>query len=294
MHRVTSFFARTLVHILGFLSLNGARRVGAWVGRIAWKIQDRTARVTLVNLSLCYPQMSVEERELLAKKSLQETFKIGAETFVLWRRGKMWARSITTMVNPERVQATLAEGRGVLLLAPHLGNWEIAGAHLDQFAEPLCMYVPPKKQYMDRIVFHSRHVLGVKPVPATRQGVAAQFRALKAGGLVAVLPDQVPVQGGIFSPFFGKEAYTMTLVHGFITRTQCKVVFTFAQRTDAGFCLHFVDAPPAIYSKNESESVMAMNDAVANCVALCPEQYQWEYKRFRNRPEGVPDPYAGC
>ena len=85
----------------------------------------------------------------------------------------------------------------------------------------------------------------------------------------------------------------MTLIHGLIKRTQCRAVFSLAVRVKGGFELHYIPAPEGIYSPDVHESLKALNEGVQACIALCPAQYQWEYKRFKMTPEGKKPYYQG-
>jgi KDO2-lipid IV(A) lauroyltransferase len=120
------------------------------------------------------------------------------------------------------------------------------------------------------------------------RGVKALLKALKAGESVAILPDQTPAEGsGEFADFYGQQTYTMTLVHTLIKRTGAKVVSGGAQRTGSNqFHLQFQPAPEAIYSDDMLTSVAGLNECVKQCIELCPEQYQWEYNRFKLLPNG--------
>ena len=102
-----------------------------------------------------------------------------------------------------------------------------------------------------------------------------------------LLPDQEPArEGGAFAPFFGIPALTMTLVPKLVKKTRCRVVLGLAKRVRGGFELHYLDPDPRIYAEDESESLAGLNASVELVARLALEQYQWEYKRFRRRPEG--------
>lgn len=103
-----------------------------------------------------------------------------------------------------------------------------------------------------------------------------------------MLPDQSPSEGsGMFVPFFNEPTYTMTLVHGLAKRSDAVIVFSFALRVKGGFHLHFINAPKDIYSEDVATSVRALSQGVEEVIAYAPEQYQWEYKRFKHRPPGA-------
>lgn len=294
MNFILSHIARISIYLIGLLPLSAARGLGVALGTLSWRLKDRGLRITQDNLRLCFPDRDESQRVELARASLKETYKIAGETFVLWRRGSEWARKVTlTKRGEELLTEPLKCGHGVLLAMPHLGNWELFGSHLAAYAKTTCMYQPPKQSSLDTIILENRRNLGVTMVPTNRRGVAAELKALKAGELVGILPDQVPAdESGIFSPFFGVEAYTMTLIHGLIQRTGCKVIMGFAKRVSGGFELHFLEPPEDIYSENEASSVRALNKAVEECVSVCEEQYQWEYKRFKKTRKGEADRYT--
>lgn len=130
----------------------------------------------------------------------------------------------------------------------------------------------------------------MKLAPANMKGVAQMLKLLKAGEMVGNLPDQEPDDrsGGVFAPFMGVETFSPKLVTRLISKTGAKVVAGFAERLPdgQGFDIHFIAADAGIYSSDEVEAVTAMNRTVEQLVAKAPEQYQWEYKRFKTRPEG--------
>lgn len=141
---------------------------------------------------------------------------------------------------------------------------------------------------MDRLLKEVRSRSGVKLAPTNRKGVAQLLTALRQGEMVGVLPDQVPADSsGGFAPFFGEPAFTMTLISKLVQRTEAEVFCGFAQRLPAGrgFRAVFRPADPAIASDDLTVSLTALNRTVQECVALAPSQYQWEYKRFRRRPD---------
>ncbi len=119
-------------------------------------------------------------------------------------------------------------------------------------------------------------------------GLRQLVRALRGGGLAAVLPDQVPVAGaGVVAPFFGHGAYTMALAGKLLARVDAEVVVATARRVPGGFSVRIDSVPAGIRDPDPAVSAAAMNRAAEDAVAAHPEQYQWEYKRYRfpGRPE---------
>ena len=288
METLKQKIALFLIKLIGVLPLSTARGLGSFIGGIGWLVKERNSKVTLENLAICFPDMNRKSRTNLAKRSIKCTGALAAETFVIWHRSNRWREQHVKHIHNEHFMVDAVNlGRGVILLAPHIGNWEFLGAQLSKYGNVTCLYQPPKQGYLEHFVVKNRAQVGMQSAPTNRKGVAMLLAALKQKGILGILPDQCPDQGGEFSPFFNTPAYTMTLVHGLIMRTQCRVVAGVAQRVSNGFELHFIAPPESIYSETQSESLAAMNKTVEMCIAICPEQYQWEYKRFKVEPGGT-------
>lgn len=155
------------------------------------------------------------------------------------------------------------------------------------------MYLPPENPAMAEMVRAGRILWGSDLVPADISGVRAVLKALKHGKLVAVLPDQVPKQAGAeFAPFFGQPALTMTLASNLLQKTGARAVLSVALRLpDGGFRLVYREPDPELYDVDSARSLAALNRSVEALVREQPEQYQWEYKRFKARIDGAPDIY---
>lgn len=281
------------IDALGMLPLPLARWLGIGLGRLAWLLKTREAKVTLRNLALCFPDMEEPMRKALAKKSLCHTGMLALEIFVLRKRDQQWLKRKIVAVHDEPIKQALLKQKGVIVLAPHIGNWEVFSRILTDYGNLTALYQVPKRPYLEKVIVEARQKSGGEVYPTTRKGVLKVINSVKNGGVTGILPDQNPGEGsGAFAPFFGRPAYTMTLVHGIIQRIHCPVVFGVVKRVPQGFEVHFFDASEDIYAEDTATSLRGLNKGVEDSITYCPEQYQWEYKRFRVRPEGEPDPYS--
>ncbi|MCW8125357.1 lysophospholipid acyltransferase family protein [Microbulbifer halophilus] len=284
---IKGWLAASSLKLVGKLPLRWSRRLGWIVGKVAVWTRGDSLRLSRINLALCYPGMDPAERERLARRSVVSTAMTGCEVATLWRQP--WSRSedrIVRVRNQQLLCEEIGDDRGVLVLMPHTGNWEIFGMYLATLGPSTALYAPPKIAALDPIIRAGREATGARMVPTNMHGVRALLKALKSGGIAMVLPDQEPDMGGDFAPFFGKPALTMTLAHNLLQRTGCRCVFGFGKRVEDGFELVFLPAEKAIYSGETKVSLAAMNRGVEACIAEASEQYQWEYKRFRKQPEG--------
>lgn len=286
--------APLIFKLLALLPLGVLRGIGSAIGLLMWLLNGRAAKVTRENIALCFPELSPAQQTTLTRQSLQETAKTAMEAGAIWRNSWAWLQGkIVALEGDEILRAKLAEGKGVLVLAPHHGNWEVVAPYLASVANLTAMYQPLDNPKMDELVLAGRSKLNITMAPTNRKGVMMLFKALQNGTIVGILPDQVPGRdaGGEIAPFFGQPALTMTLVHGLIQRTGCAVCSCYAERVAGGFKLVVMAADEQIYSEAQLASVTGLNASVAACVRRAPAQYQWEYKRFRRLPEPYPKRY---
>jgi len=276
-----------LLRAIGRLPLPLGRALGASVGWLVWMSGGRSVRVTRQNLTLCFPDMPEPERRRLVRQSLVETAKTAAEAAAVWNRSTDWlARQIVEIEGEAHLYKALEREKGLLVLAPHLGNWEVVAPFLARYARLTALYQPPKQAALDKLMLRGRTKDNIDMAPTNRRGVSQLLKALKRGEIVGILPDQVPEpgNGAEVAPFFGQPALTMTLVHSLVQRTGSDVLCVFAQRVPKGFRLVVLPADSAIHDEAAVDSVAALNRSVEACVERALSQYQWEYKRFRRLP----------
>ncbi|WP_299770743.1 lysophospholipid acyltransferase family protein [uncultured Pseudoteredinibacter sp.] len=276
------------------LPLGMSRGIGWAMGSLLWVINGREAKVTKRNLEICFPEMPEQERLKLAKRSLQETGVMLMETPAVWMRDMAWLRSkVIETEGCELVDEALAKGKGMVLIAPHLGNWEVVGLYAATLGPITSLFEPPKNAEVGAIIQESREKSGATLVPTDRRGVMKLLKAIKAGGISGILPDQVPGDGaGELVEFFGRPAYTMTLLCNLVSKTGCEALVSYAERVPGGFKLVFKKSCPDLYSEDCDKSLRALNRSVEDAITALPEQYQWEYKRYKCFEDGYQDPYT--
>jgi len=284
-----------LLKLLSLLPLRMAHGLGAITGLCIYITPTRMRRVTDINLALCFPERAPDWRRRIARASLIETGKSLAEAPYVWRAS---AERIDALVKHRTGQATMdeavAQNRGVILAAPHLGSWELCGLYSATQSAITSLYRPPRLESLETIMRTGREHTGARLVPTEAHGIKSLVRALNERQCVGILPDQVPKPGnGVYAPFFGIDAYTMVLIARLARKRRVPVIFMYAQRLKkaAGFCVHYRRAGDDIYDPNPVTAAAAVNSSVERMVRECPEQYGWSYKRFKDRPPGAPQLY---
>ncbi|GGH51743.1 acyltransferase [Comamonas phosphati] len=203
-----------------------------------------------------------------------------------------------TIVNAECAEQAYAAGRGIVFLTPHLGCFEMsvqaaAGRWAAEHGDITVLYRPARQGWLAEMLETARNRPGVQAVPTTLSGVRQMIKALRQGAAVGLLPDQVPPQGlGLWSPFFGRDAYTMTLAARLVLQTGAAVIVARCERLPwgRGYTL-YLEALPVPTSQSLESAVEQINAAMEAAIRQCPQQYLWGYGRYKQpRVEGLQSP----
>lgn len=294
MNGLKAALIKLYLHLCALLPLAWARALGRSAVRLYWPFGGRSRKVTQRNIELAFPGLSPREQQQLAKRSLGATGELVSELGHVWiRPWEYTQRLVKSVEGSELISAAQAEGRGVIVLAPHIGNWEVVGLHLGTLGSTVSLYEPPKLASLGPMIEQARQRSGATLVPTDSRGLVKLLKSVKGGHISGILPDQAPgdVNSGENAPFMGHDCFTPTLASNMIRRTGALAVFGLAKRIKGGFALHYFAAEDGIYDEDTQVSLAAMNRGVEVCVHHCVEQYQWEYKRFRIRPKQGPGVY---
>ena len=267
-----------------------------WIARDA-----REARVARRNLELIRPDLEASGREAMLGKILRTTARQALETLRLWTRPVARNLADITDVHGEALfDAALADARGLIVTAPHMGNWELLNQWLAAKTPLAILYRPPESAIGEAFLRRVRANAGgqVEQVRAEAAGVRTLLKRLQKGGVVGILPDQQPKAGeGEFAPFFGKQALTMTLLGRLAHRSGARVLLCWCERLPGDgaprYAIHVQAAPEAVADADPATAVAALNQAIEAIARRDFTQYQWTYKRYTLRPpaSGEDNPY---
>lgn len=288
------YIAIGFIRVFSFLPLPVAHALGKLLGLGLWYSRSASSKVVMKNLELCFPDESVQQRESKAKASLIALGKTYAEMGMSW----MWPISkvdkvITKVEGIKYLEQALDEKNGIILIAPHLGNWELLNHFFRQYLFMTVMYKAPKIPALNKFIFNTRKRVDVGLVPANKEGVMALFDLLNDKGVVAVLPDQLPSEkSGVYAPFFGRSALTGNLIGDLARKTPAYLLCCYAKRLEDGtYGVVLKPAEEEIRNPDLETSAAALNRSIEQCILDCPEQYQWVYRRFRSQPKGCASVY---
>lgn len=271
------------------LSLRALHRFGSVLGWATYLLSGRYAERLHDNLQAALPELDEHVFRRVLRSNVAEMGKGLAELPWIWLRPlEQVVASVQTCRGWEMVEAARAEGRGIILLTPHLGCFEVAAFYVATHIPLTVMYRPPRMAWLEPMMRRGRGRGQIELARTDVSGVRAMFKALKRGQTIGLLPDQAPGNGeGAWIEFFGRPAYTMTLVERLATSSGAAVLMIHAERLPQGrgYALNFTRLETAA-----DESIThAMNRTVEMLVRKCPEQYLWSYNRYKI-PPGVQPP----
>jgi KDO2-lipid IV(A) lauroyltransferase len=220
-----------------------------------------------------------------------ETGKGALELPAIWLRPHdRVARLVVEASGWEHAERAAKEHKGLIFLTPHLGCFEVTGQYLASRMPITVMYAPPNLKALEPLMQAGRNRgAAMNSVPADMRGVRAMLKALRRGEAIGILPDQVPGVGeGEWVEFFGRPAYTMTLVARLAEQTGAPVLLCYSKRLAWGRGYRF-EIEPLLAPRPPESSVRALNRSLEQLIRRCPEQYLWSYNRYKV-PAGVRPP----
>lgn len=230
-----------------------------------------------------------------ARPAIAAAGRMVAELPWLWvgQRGKPLGAALQ-WDGGELIAAALAQKRGLVVMTPHLGCFEIcAQAIAERFTTPeapiTVLYRPARQAALREVMAGSRERPGLATAPASLAGVRQMIRGLRRGEVIGLLPDQVPPDGlGVWAPFFGREAYTMTLAARLVQQTGAALLLIWGERLPGGqgFVVHVLPAPEVPREASAEAAAATVNAAMESLIRRAPGQYLWGYHRYK-QPRGL-------
>jgi KDO2-lipid IV(A) lauroyltransferase len=278
------------LRLVACLPLSWFHALGAALGHLAYLCSPRFSRRLDENLRASGVCANEVDYRRLRSANIAETGKQAVEFIPIWFRSEAHAAALVRACKGEQaVLNAYQRGRGVMLLTPHLGCFEVAAVYAAQRFPITVLYRPPHVRWLDHLIAAGRARGREKLAPADLKGVRSLFKALKNGEAVGVLPDQVPGRGeGVWVDFFGRPAYTMMLIGRLWETTRPAVFIATARRLALGAGFD-IEVQPLEGDLSGAAGARRMNAAIEAAVRACPEQYLWSYNRYKH-PEGAPLP----
>lgn len=285
MTRLLSQLLVGLLWLLHWLPLPALRALGAGLGRLFLLFGRERRNVALTNLKLCFPDLSTAQREALVRRHVVAFAQAALDRVLLW-----WAprQRLEGMIQVCGAQHLLpADGRPVILLAPHFVGLDAAASRVSMLVHGCSMYSRQKNRVFDRLMYEGRRRFSDTILFSRQEGLRQIVRAMKDGHPFYYLPDMdFGRKDSIFVPFFGVQAATIPALSRLVRLTRAHVVPCIVRMTAAGYEVELQTPWDNFPGESVEADTAAMNRFIESQVLRMPEQYFWLHKRFKTRPPG--------
>ncbi|MDG2061823.1 MAG: lysophospholipid acyltransferase family protein [SAR86 cluster bacterium] len=279
------FFYRIAFNIIGVTPLSVIYFMAKIIGSLLFYLQSSSRRISALNISLSFPDLSKKDSHNLLKKSLIESSKGFLENILVWfSTNKANTYFKITVEGLDNINESLKLNKGVILFTPHQGNIEVLINFLSHNFVCSIPFTKIKNSNFNEMILEAREEMGVNMVETNFKGIRTLMKAIKKNEVVAIASDQVPnIGGGILSNFFGRKALSMTLVSTLAMKTNspCHSMVCLREGNQGHFKIIFSSKLEHI-GNNLEEGVNCMNQELEKCIMNYPEQYAWEYKKYKH------------
>jgi KDO2-lipid IV(A) lauroyltransferase len=285
-----------MLTLIRWLAARPLRLLHAWGGALGW---------AGYLLSPSYRRRLAENAASAGVSASDRRAAVADAGRLVMELPRLWLRPPDRTINDpvrwegaELLEQMLARGRGLVLLTPHMGSFEVsAQAYAERFGaqQPITvLYRPARQLWLRELEETARARPALSTAPANLAGVRLMMRALRRGETVGLLPDQVPPDGmGVWVPFFDRPAYTMTLAARLVQQTGAAVAILWTERVahGGGYVVRAMALPHELPAQagDDEASARAINRSMEAVIRMKPSQYLWGYNRYKN-PRRVTGP----
>ncbi|MBC7502605.1 MAG: lipid A biosynthesis acyltransferase [Herminiimonas sp.] len=282
-----------LMWLLHWLPLSVLGRIGEAVGWLLFRVMTSRRRIALINLRLCMPERTEQERQAIAARHFQAYARSILERGILWWGSEARLRRLIR-VEPDMPVALIETGP-TILLCPHFVSLDIAGVAL-ALETPVCsMYSRQSNEVFDEALRKGRMRWHPFELVSRADGIKPILRAMRRGVSFFMLPDMdFGAKDAAFVPFFGIPAATLTAPARIAAVTGAKVIPVIATYLPdyRGWKVRIYPAWENFPGEDMVEATRRMNAFIEERVRETPAEYLWTHKRFKTRPQGEPGFYG--
>ena len=288
-NKLTGFLLVVLIKINYWLPQRLSYGLSLIFSKIGFYLNSKTSKTISENINLCFPQLDESQQQNLICQYLKQNARMSGETSIAWLGTKEEINYLLNNISEQPlIEVKKNKSQAVIIAVPHIGNWEFFWHWLQLNHSAISMYSPAKYRQIDQLMLKARSQFGGNPYSTDKKGMLNILKGLKQGEIMMILPDQAPSLGtGIYSPFFGHSTYTMTLLHRLVQKTNAQLLFGTCLRNENNqFDINIFESDFDSQIKDIEQFNQCLNKQIKQLVSTTPEQYLWNYKRFKRQPSG--------
>jgi Kdo2-lipid IVA lauroyltransferase/acyltransferase len=288
------WLALGLVRLLAALPYGAQLVAGRVIGRLGCLVAGERRRIAARNFELAFPELDAAAQRDLLLRHFEALGMSMIETGMCWWASDRRLDGMAEVRGLEHVEAALAAGRGAIMLTGHFTTLDLGGRFLTRQAPVSAMYRPHRNPLFDEIMRRGRERSAKQAF--AKQDVRAMIRGLRTNHLIWYAPDQAHKRGkySAVAPFFGVPAPTNTATSVFARLGDAPVIPFFPMRLPgkAGYRLDILPPLEDFPSDDPAADAARINRLLEERIRLCPEQYLWVHRRFKEAGEDGEDHYG--
>lgn len=280
-----------IAYLLSFLPWKIQKTLGRYLGKLHYYLGSNRRHISSVNLKICFPEMTHEERKALAKAH-SESMGIGIfEMFNTWFQGRSKTISKVIFNDQDVIEKALAKGKGCIIVGAHFSSIDLCGTHLARYIDVHPIYKLQRNPVMNWVMERQRKAIFSKTIE--RQNVKEVFKSLKQNQAVWYAIDQdYGRKNSVFAPFYGRECATISHISKLAKTTQAAILLYDYGRTEQGYYLSLTELED-YPTGDEVKDATKINKLIEAQIETKKEQYFWGHRRFKTQvTEGDPSPYT--
>ena len=280
-----SYLLLAFLWILHCLPLPVLRAVGWGLGRVLFALGRERRNVTLINLRLCFPEKTEQERVDLARRNFVAFSRAVLDRTLGWWASKERLERIIRIKGVEHL--TRSDGKPIVLLSPHFVGLDAGATRISMYVVGCSVYSNQKNPVFNKLLYDGRRRFGDALLLSRQEGMRKIVKAMKEEYPFYYLPDMdFGPKESIFVPFFGVQAATIPGVARLVRLTGAKVVACITRQVSDGYEVEVMPAWESFPGASVEADTEFVNRFIESQVLRMPEQYFWLHKRFKTRPPG--------
>ena len=280
--------ACALVNAIPYPLATAAARALGWA---AFRVFGFKRARTLARIRSVFPAMSEKEATAVAVQSLQNVLQTGVEMMRAPRLDRAWMdrHVVDGALYKDRLQAYVDEGRGVVIMVPHSGNWYMAAWSMAKYGLPL-FAIAARQRNPKLDAWMKRQYGDIEVLDRGCRETLVQIREkLSAGRAFAILPDLRVRKPDVSADFFGGTANVSHAGAMFAVRSNAPIVVAQMRRENGRHVFNHLATlrpdPQAADKRAEAarltREVMRILDAA---IRERPGDWYWFNKRWILEP----------
>ena len=255
-----------------------------FVALVVLVLNTEIVKISRININIAYSSKNKDYRESLVKRSVKQSIRSYYETLFCLSRSQNKLNQSIFKVENRFLYSQTNKDLGLILLSTHNRSVDLL---LNQFSiqdHVTAIFKPIKIKALNEFVKKNRQKNGSKVYETNLTGVKKLFSALRSGETIAMAADQVPAKNmGVFEEFFGRKVYTTNLIPSLHSKTKAPIVSVAIHSDNLNDQLYIRYGSKSTYNEKSQYNAKAMNKEIERIININPEDYNWEYKRFKKQ-----------